>query len=313
MNRLQRNKIAQETRKVYLEQHKKYVSDEVLFQRFLNMVSNPAYFHMKRGDFKGMRILDAGCGNSAYFEVGMIKKLGVSHVTCLDLGKEWIPLLRSALEKYDINNDTVSYVSGSTTNLPFEDESFDMVCSNGVLMHLSDMAEIKKAFAELTRVTKRGGWFYLVLGVSSGFMEEEFLPALRRFYRRKKDFKKLVDSITPRVFEELFDEIINGMGKHTGENFIFSKHLINGLFDVDLCTFIQNIIQAPKRHTLKCDSVFALKMFKNHGFETPLRCRRYVKRKNVRKYFAPLHFDSSSRFSKLLYGEGNLEYIAKRK
>ena len=42
------------------------------------------------------------------------------------------------------------------------------------------------------------------------------------------------------------------------------------------------------------------------------RLRRYVKRENIRKFSAPLHYDVEHPISKLLYGSGNLEFIGKK-
>lgn len=75
------------TRGIYLKQHNNYLTDEITFQRFLNMVNDLTYFHLTTEDFKGKRILDVGCGNTGYFQVAM-SNLGVEHITCLDLGTD---------------------------------------------------------------------------------------------------------------------------------------------------------------------------------------------------------------------------------
>jgi ubiquinone/menaquinone biosynthesis C-methylase UbiE len=49
---------------------------------------------------------------------------------------------------------------GDAENLPFEDESFDIVFSNGVLHHTPD---IMRTFAEAHRVLRKGGSFYVIL------------------------------------------------------------------------------------------------------------------------------------------------------
>lgn len=304
--------VKEETRKIYLKQHNRYLKDDVFFNRFLKMVVNPSYYHLTKNDFQGMKILDAGCGNSAYLEVGLMK-LGASHITCLDLGKKWITPLKKILNKFDIPKDSITYKTGSTTKLPFNDNSFDMVFSNGVLMHLNDMQEIKVAFKELARVTKKGGYFYVVFGSPGGYMEEAFVPSLRSFYRSNKVFKKIVDDLKPDDFVEMFKNMSQGMKKYSGESLKFKPEQIAKLLDNDFCTWIQNITQVPVRHIMELDKKFAQDMFKKFGFSAPKRCRRFVKRENFRKYFAPWHFDSSSKFSKLLYGPGNLEFIAKKK
>ncbi|MET0384402.1 MAG: class I SAM-dependent methyltransferase [Polyangiales bacterium] len=52
----------------------------------------------------------------------------------------------------------LSVVLGSVTDLPFADESFDLVCSFKVLAHVPD---IGRALREITRVTKPGGQMVL--------------------------------------------------------------------------------------------------------------------------------------------------------
>jgi ubiquinone/menaquinone biosynthesis C-methylase UbiE len=52
----------------------------------------------------------------------------------------------------------LSVVLGSATDLPFADETFDLVCSFKVLAHVPD---IGRALREITRVTKPGGQMVL--------------------------------------------------------------------------------------------------------------------------------------------------------
>ena len=101
------------------------------------------------------------------------------------------------------------------------------------------------------------------------------------------------------------------MEKYTGEK--ISANLLGNLFDVDLCVTIQNVIQAPVRIIHELDEQFIIKHYENHNFEELRRCRRYVKRENIRKFLAPLHFEKDHPISKLLYGEGNMEYIGRKK
>lgn len=91
---------------------------------------------------RGKRVLEVGCGT------GLILSriaAGASEAVGVDLSKG---MLRSAAER------GLSVAVGSATELPFPDDSFDVVCSFKVLAHVPD---IHRALAEITRVTRPGG------------------------------------------------------------------------------------------------------------------------------------------------------------
>lgn len=304
-----RKDTAEKTRDVYLEQHNIYLKDDVTFDRFVKMVSDISYFHLPEGALKEARILDAGCGNTAYFQVAM-HRFGVSHQTCLELGDEWVDPLKTKLQEQDIPLENFTFVSGSTDDLPFSDGEFDYVFSNGVLPHLNDVEQAEKAFKELSRVTKKGGSLYIILGAAGGLFEEKLFEAVREYYRENDLFKTFIDNISPDTFQTIFAQIADGMQKYTGESFNYTK--IAKLFDWDFCAFVQNVTQVPTRLCLELDENWTREQFKLNGFDEPKRCRRYVVRKNIRKYEAPLHYNSDLTISKILYGDGNMEWIAQK-
>ena len=53
-------------------------------------------------------------------------------------------------------------------------------------------------------------------------------------------------------------------------------------------------------------------MYKKNGFKEVRRIKKFVKRDDIRKFFAPLHFERDSQISKLLYGQGYMQYIGKK-
>ena len=57
--------------------------------------------------------------------------------------------------------------------IPYEDNFFDFVTINGVLIHLNNMDEIE-SFREGARVLKPGGYYYTVYGVSEEFLQMYF-------------------------------------------------------------------------------------------------------------------------------------------
>lgn len=100
--------------------------------------------------FKGMTALDAGCGNGRY-TVGL-HNLGFKDVTGLDWGDQNIA---NAEERRDAKGlKGITYVKGNVFDMPFPDDSFDFVLSNGVLHHTENP---ELGVRELLRVLKPGG------------------------------------------------------------------------------------------------------------------------------------------------------------
>jgi SAM-dependent methyltransferase len=184
--------------------------------------------------------------------------------------------------------------------------SFDVACSHGVLIHLNDPKEVELAFRELARVTRQGGMLYTVFGLVGGLYEDCLLPALREYYRRNQEFRDLVNRISPADFGQAIDLIESGIERHEGES-IDLAWLRNAL-DTDLCVTIQNAIQAPVR--LAIDETMIRRMYVENGFSDPRRLKRYVRRKNLRRLAAPLHYEHQHPIARLLYGSGSLEFIA---
>lgn len=307
---LERSETADKTREVYEKQHNMYLKDQVLFNRFLKMYSDLSYYHLEESDLRGKRILDAGCGNTAYFQLAM-HRFGVEHQTCLELGDNWISPLKNKLQEYSVPLSEFRFVPGSTDSLPFEDSEFDFVSSNGVLVHLNDVKQAEKSFSELARVTKSGGNMYIVLGTTGGLFEEEVFPAIRRYYNRNSEFKNLIDNLSPENISGLISEHERVTNQFSDEKIDYTG--FSRMFDYDFCAFMQNVIQAPTRYCTDLNEEWVRGMFEKHGFEEPKRCRRFVQRKNVRKHFSAIHYDLKSPVSKILYGNGNMEWVAKKK
>lgn len=303
-----KEQIAKRTKDIYIKQHKNY-ADDVVFERFYNMVSDPHYYHLTLEDFKGKKVLDAGCGNSAYLEVALLD-FGVESLTCLDLGEDWIPELKSALIKRGADISKVNFVPGSTDNLPFPDGTFDIVFSNGVLMHLVDEEQIEKSFVELSRVTKPGGYFYSVGSNPGGLMEAKIFPAIREYYNENAEFKDFIDNLSVQDVNEAVNQF-NAIQAKNSLNTI-NPDTVKQLFDIDYLTFLQNVIQVPKRHIFYMTEEWTRKRYLENGFEEPKRCKRFVVRKNIRQFMAPFHFDTSTKLARVLFGNGNLEFISKK-
>ena len=298
--------INEKTREIYHEQHKRVAGNQIAMDRFMSMIE-PDYFGVDRNFFSNKKLLDAGCGDTAKLSI-KFTYLGAK-VTGVDLGEDFIPIAKESAKKQGLAEDKIKFQSANVISLPFEDEEFDFVCCHGVLLHLANYKQIESAFSELARVTKKGGHLYTVFGVEGGLLEDHIIPAARDYYSVNKEFQALIDNISPSNFKDLF-QMIKKTSEENGISFDIDDITLQKMFDLDFCVMLQNLLQAPVR--LKVSKSDILGYYYSNKFQTPKRLRRFVKRQNVRKYTAPLHYLCDSPISKIIYGSGNLEFIAQK-
>ena len=124
----------------------------------------------------GMRVLDLGCGPGT-ISVGLAKAVEPGELHGVDMEESQIEIARAAAKAGGRRN--AHFHTGNATELPFEDDSFDVVHCNGLLMHVPDT---KAALAEMRRVLKPGG---IISGretfVDSSFLEPEIRGAWETF------------------------------------------------------------------------------------------------------------------------------------
>jgi arsenite methyltransferase len=100
----------------------------------------------------GERVLDlgSGAGTDSLIAAQMVGDNG--HVTGVDMTPEMLGKARSAAAAMGVTN--VEFVEGEAERLPFADESFDVVVSNGVIDLIPDKDAV---FGELHRLLTPGG------------------------------------------------------------------------------------------------------------------------------------------------------------
>jgi arsenite methyltransferase len=100
----------------------------------------------------GERVLDlgSGAGTDSLIAAQMVGETG--RVTGIDMTREMLAKARTAATEIGATN--VEFVEGEAEHLPFDDESFDIVISNGVIDLIPDKDGV---FAELHRVLVPGG------------------------------------------------------------------------------------------------------------------------------------------------------------
>jgi arsenite methyltransferase len=112
-------------------------------------VANPfALGTLKRGE----AVLDigSGAGSDSLVAAQMVGPEG--SVTGLDMTPEMLAKARAAAAEMGATN--LTFVEGEAENLPFEDESFDVVISNGVIDLIPDKDAV---YSEIHRVLRPGG------------------------------------------------------------------------------------------------------------------------------------------------------------
>ena len=140
-----------------------------------------------------VRVLDVGCGE------GFVTNLLVSNIVNIDVvGLEYT---REALEIARKSNPSVQWIQGDIYQLPFEDETFDIIICTEVLEHLSNP---HRAIAECKRVCKK----YILLTVPN---EPWFCMGNLFALKNVSHLGNPIDHInhwTYRAFQRFLDKIL---------------------------------------------------------------------------------------------------------
>jgi arsenite methyltransferase len=104
----------------------------------------------------GERVLDLGCGAGTDSLVAAQMVAPEGYVVGIDMTPEMIAKARASAAELGATN--VEFLESEAERLPFEDASFDVVISNGVIDLIPDKDVV---FAELYRVLRPGGRFQI--------------------------------------------------------------------------------------------------------------------------------------------------------
>lgn len=125
-------------------------SDE--FQKLLgrrNAAANAAHLlpHLRAG----LRVLDFGCGPGT-ISMGLAEAVAPGELHGIDMEESQVAMARAAATAG--GHDNAFFRAGDVTDLPFDDDSFDVAHCHAVLMHVPDTRSV---LAEVRRVLKPGG------------------------------------------------------------------------------------------------------------------------------------------------------------
>jgi SAM-dependent methyltransferase len=176
-------------------------------------------------DFAGKKVLDVGSGNGYVLSRYALEGADVYGV---DITPTGIDLCR---RRFELMNLEGNFTVASAEALPFEDETFDCVCSIGVVHHTPDT---EKALDEIHRVLKPGGRVILMVYHRNSAL-----------YQFKFRLERL---LTGKSMQQLVNEV-DGIGNPKGD--VYSRaefaRLLDRYDDVDMFVgLLQGWMLAPR-------------------------------------------------------------------
>jgi ubiquinone/menaquinone biosynthesis C-methylase UbiE len=144
--------------------------------------------------FKRGTLLDLGTG-PGYLPIEIVKRSPSIRCDGIDLSRRLVKMARGNARKAGVA-DRLNFEVGNAANLRFEDESYDMVISTGMLHMLRDPV---KVLMECYRVLRPGGeaWIYDPACVSSQMDKEKWKASLNTIEKLSYVLFKLYLRISP--------------------------------------------------------------------------------------------------------------------
>lgn len=193
----------QRTGEVYGSLWTNYVGDKFAEQTHDFWYRYNKYDEWLDPELQGKTCLDVGFGSGRAL-LSMLNA-GAAHVSGIDISET---NFNTATENLKGVSDKISLQVGSALDLPYDDNSFDVVHSYGVLHHTRDPY---LGFQECTRVLKPGGIFFIHLYNKGGLMNNLLYTA--RFFTTR--------SIPPFEWMQKIAEAVSGKDKeHIGYAFL---------------------------------------------------------------------------------------------
>ena len=153
---------------------------------------------------RGGNILEVGCGDGMD-SVALALDYGCN-VTAIDISENRVKLAQENIKKFNFD-DRICARIGDANALDFEDEQFDGVIGNSVMLFLDH----DKACSEISRVLKPGGRLVLT---NESMALSPLVKLSRKFglsYRSKELESYVVERLTPGRIDELAGKYFSGV------------------------------------------------------------------------------------------------------
>jgi ubiquinone/menaquinone biosynthesis C-methylase UbiE len=139
-------------------------------ESYYHQIAAKIVAHLKSGI-----ILDLGTG-PGYLPIAIVRKSSQIRVTGIDLSRKLIKMARSNASAAGLE-DRLNFQAGNAGKLNFDNSSFDMVISTGMLHSIKEPA---KVLQEIYRVLKKGkeAWIFDPAKVTSAVDREKWKASL---------------------------------------------------------------------------------------------------------------------------------------
>jgi len=127
---------------------------------------------------QGEQVLDIGCGAGVDTILAAIIVGPKGSVIGVDIVSEMIARAENNLQMMELDNVKFQKVSGE--NLPFSDDTFDVVTSNGVINLIPDK---ETAMSEIIRVLKPAGRLMVADQIAAGSVQKDIKARLANWFQ----------------------------------------------------------------------------------------------------------------------------------
>lgn len=260
---------------------------------------NEKYFNLPKGFFKDKVCLDAACGGNG-FVPGKLIRLGAKFVDCFDYNHFHKASIKKALDGYD--DKYTFHIQNLTKYDHAYFSKYDFVHCSGAIHHDK---KYKKILKNLSKYVKPGGYLF-ISSYGKGGLIRNVVRFLRKEIKRSPPLRKFLHEVS---FSEIKNFILSSAFAFNKDYKKYEKEF-ELFFNEDLLLTIKDRLLAE--HYIEIDYAEIKNILKTCNFKNFKDLNFYPQFNNMRKFLSPFYFYKNHKFSKLLYGKGLPQIIAKK-